>query len=173
MAPDSCGDRVVVVSSPYKSHTLSLATIQLGQQHLEAIPCNPWPSGGVTEVGCGGQNSTPPPLSSFVLQPCFIRLTLHWMGNTISKNLNHPSIHAFCQIIRAPISGNPHAQTVEDLFPSSVVAAQTTTLGWNVPFDRQRYSPTRGDTGVAKRRRVRQRRINVRSAFRVFTTSSF
>ena len=33
------------LSSPHKRHTLSLAPIHLGQQHLEATRCNPWPSG--------------------------------------------------------------------------------------------------------------------------------
>ena len=54
--------------------------------------------------------------------------------------------------LQGPCFGEPHAQTVEDLFPSSGVAAQTATLGYNFSFHWKRYSPTRDDTGVSKRR---------------------
>ena len=67
MALDSCSDRVLVVLWPYKCHTLSVATIQLGQHHLKPYVANLGPSGRVTKSDVG-RNFTPPLLSSFVLQ---------------------------------------------------------------------------------------------------------
>ena len=69
------------------------ASIQLGQQHLEAIPCNPWQSGRDTTSDLG-QNSTPPPLSSFVLQPCFFgsRCT-EWVTRSVRISIIHPYTH--------------------------------------------------------------------------------
>ena len=52
------------------------------------------------------------------------------MENTIRENLKS-SIHTrLCSDYKASVQVNSlHEQTVEDLFPSSLVAEQTTTLG--------------------------------------------
>ena len=88
--PESCGDRLCHRHRPYTSHRQSWASIQLGQHHFVATRCNPW---------VFSRNFIPPPLQLCVAA-VLLQLTLHWMGNTISTNLNHPSIHACCQITR-------------------------------------------------------------------------
>ena len=151
MAPESCGDRVLVVSSPYKSHTLSVATIQLGQHHLKSYAVTFGPSDRVTKSDVG-RNSTPPLLSSFVLQPCSFDSRC---AGRVSRSVSISTIAPHTHFVRlwGLCFGEPHAQTVDDLFPSSVVAVQTTTLGYNFSLHQKRYSPTRGDIGVSKRRR--------------------
>ena len=150
MAPDSCGDRVVVVSSPYKSHTQSSSTIQLGQFKLYPFAATLGPAGWVKKSDLG-QNSTPHPLSSFVLQPCsFGSHCAGWVTRSVSISIIPPynpvvRFRGLCFCVQ-------HAQTAEELLPSSVVEAPTATVGYNFSFHWQRYSPTRGDTGVAKRR---------------------
>ena len=59
MAPESCGHKVLVVSSPYKIHTHSRASIQLGQHHLK--PYAPFTLEVVSESRIW--------VCSFVLQP--------------------------------------------------------------------------------------------------------
>ena len=97
MAPDSCGDGVLVVSSPYKRHTHSSASIQLGQQHLEAIRCNPWALRSCHKVGLGSKLHTTSSLQLGVAA-LLLRLTLRWMGNKTSEHLILPSIHAWVQL---------------------------------------------------------------------------
>ena len=124
MAPESCGDRVVVVSSPYKSHTQSSASIQLGQHHLKSFAEN-LALRSCHKVGLGLK------LHAASLELCvaalLLRLTLRWTGNKISKHLNRP----YARVVR--LQGlcfrEQHAQTVGDLLPSSVVAAPTSTAG--------------------------------------------
>ena len=150
MAPESCGDRVLVVSSPYMSHTLFVATIQLGQHHLKPYAVTFGSSDRVTKSDVG-RNSTPPLLSSFVSQPC--SFGSHCAGR-VTRSMSISIISPYTPVVRCRglCFGVQHAQTAEDLLPSSVVAAQTATVGYNFPFHRKRYSPTRGDTGVSKRR---------------------
>ena len=127
MAPESCGDRVVVVSSPYKSHTQSSASIQLGQHHLKSFAASLGRSCRVTKSGWS-LNSTPPPLSSFVLRPC--SFGSHCAGR-VTRSVSISIIPSYTPVIRfqSVSSSESHAQTVEDLLPSSVVAAPTTTVG--------------------------------------------
>ena len=93
------------------------ASIQLGQHYLEAIRCNLWPSGRDTTSDLG-QNSTPPPLSSFVLQSCFFgsRCT-GWL--TRSVRISTISPYTPLGKLQGPCFGDPHAQTVEDLSADS------------------------------------------------------
>ena len=89
--------------------------------------CNPWARRLGQKVGLGSKFHTTSSLQ-FCVAAQLLRLTLRSPGNKISEHLNNLSMHASWQIAR-PCFCEPHAQTVEDLFPSSVVAAQTTTLG--------------------------------------------
>ena len=150
MASESYGVRVLFVSSPYKKHAIL--------QHQSSSASSTWkpyavtlgPSGRVTKSDVG-RNSTPPLLSSFVLQPCsFGSHCAGWVTRSVSISIISP----YTPVVRCRglCFGVQHAQTAEDLLPSSVVAAQTATVGYNFSFHWKRYSPTRGDTGVSKRR---------------------
>ena len=82
----------------------------------------------VLQSRIGGQKTTPHPLCSFVSQPC--SFGSHCAGRvTRSVSISIISRHTPLGKLQGPCFGEPHAQTVEDLFPSSVVAAQTTTRG--------------------------------------------
>ena len=66
-----------------------------------------------------------------------------WIGNKISKNLSH-------QITRPGFFNVQSTKYVEDLFPSSVVAAPATTIEEHVLIHQQRHDPARDDTDVAR-----------------------
>ena len=126
-APGSCGDRLLVALSPYKSHILSWAPIQLGQHHLKPYAAAVGSSGRVTKSDLG-QNSTPHPFSRDVLQPCsFDSHRAGWLTRSVSISIVHP----YTPVVRLQglCFSEQHAQTVGHLFPSAVVAPQTTTLG--------------------------------------------
>ena len=150
MAPDSCGERVLVVSSPYKSHTLSVATIQLGQHHLKPFALTLGPSSGNTTADLG-QNSTPPPLSRVVLQPCSFdtRCT-----GRVGRSVRISIVHLYTLVIRLQGScfSGQHGETVERSFPIVSRHSADNNAWIELTDGRQRYSPTRGDTGVSKRR---------------------
>ena len=127
-SPESCGDRVVVVSSPYKSHTHSRASIQVGQHHLKPFAATVGPSSRVTKSDVG-RNSTPPPLCTVVLQPCsFGSRCAGWVTRSVRISIIHPHTPVLRFLASASVK-RMHEQTVEDLFQSSVVAAPTAIVG--------------------------------------------
>ena len=110
MAPVSCGDRVLVVSSPYKSNTHSWASIQLGQHKLKPFATTLGPSVRVTKWDVG-QNSTPAPLSNVVLQPCsFDSHCAGWVARSLKKSI----IHSYTPVmrLRGIRFGEQHARTL-------------------------------------------------------------
>ena len=129
---------VIAIQEPYPFMGIDPAR----SAPLEVIRCKPWALMSCNKVGLGSKLHT-----TNSLELCVAALT----GNKISKHLNRPSIHAVVRF-QSLYSSEQHAQTVGDLFPSSVVAEPAATVGEIFSFHRQRYSPTRGDTGVAKRR---------------------
>ena len=88
-----------------------------------------------------GRNTTPAPLSSFVLQSCsFGSHYAGWVTRSVSISIIPPykpvvRFRGLCFCVQ-------HAQTAEDLLPSSVVEAPTATVGYNFTLHRKRYSPT-------------------------------
>ena len=143
MAPVSSGDRVLVVSSPYKSHTHSWASIQLGQHKLKPFAADPWALSSCHKVGWWAK--TPRPLLIPVLQPCSLRLTLRWMGSKISKHLNHPSTPVMR--LRGICFGEQHARILWTISSHRPLSQHQTTLF--VPL-----ADARSDISVGKTTRV-------------------
>ena len=80
MAPESCGDKVVVVTSPYKSDTHSPASIQLGQHKFKTFAAN-LALRSRRKVGLGSKLHAASSLELSVAA-LLLRLTLRWTGNT-------------------------------------------------------------------------------------------
>ena len=117
MAPVSSGDRVLVVSSPHKSHTHSWASIQLGQHKLKPFAADPdW-----------GQNSTPAPLSNVVLQPC--SFDSHCAG-WVARSVNISIIHSYAPVmrLRGICFGEQHARILLTISSHRPLTQHQTTL---------------------------------------------
>ena len=117
MAPVSSGDRVLVVSSPYKGHTHSWASIQLGQHKLKPF--------ATTRIWA---KTLRPLLSNVVLQPCsFDSHCAGWVARSIKK-INHPFVHAGHEITRHSFRRTACENFVDHLFTSSVNPAPNNTF---------------------------------------------
>ena len=138
---------------------------------LEAIRWNPWALKSCQKVGFGSKLHTMSPLQLCVAA-LLLRLTLHWMGNTISKNLNHPSIHDCCQITRPLFRVNSMRKLCGIFVPigSRRSAENSAWIKLIVPSAEARFDTWRHRR--RKEKKSRQRRINVQSAFRVLSTGA-
>ena len=149
------------MSSPCKSHTLSVATIQLGQHHLKPYAVTLGPSSGNTTSDLG-QNSKPPPLSSFVLQPCSFdtRCT-----GRVRRSVRISIVHLYTLVIRLQGScfSGQHGETVERSFPivSRHSADNNAWIELIVPSVEVRFDKWRHRR--RKQKKSRQRRSKVQT----------
>ena len=150
LAPESC------------SHIAILSRTEefVGVDHKPYKRCNTWALMPFQTVGLGSELN----VSSLqrIVSSLLLRRKLRVMRGKISKNVCHPSINASHHTTEPLFSINATSpNSVEDLFTSSAVVAPATTVEEHVSV----HDPTHGDTGDAKDKKSRQRRLNVQSAF--------